>query len=173
MFTFAGAIGSCITEDLELVERDLDFHPIEDKEHEGEYAGAFMAKRLSELQGYSITLPPTMASFESFPKHPEKEDEDEDPEVEVMTEMAEDLANLSPSQKLRMITTKICASPQRRRRFKLTAASVYKEQLHTSGRKLSTLMVTHDVKHRWNFTEAMISRALLAIPRGMGERDEF
>lgn len=50
MFTFAGTIGSWITEDWELVERVLDFHPIEDKEHEGEYAGAFMAKRLSELQ---------------------------------------------------------------------------------------------------------------------------
>ncbi|KAJ6611141.1 hypothetical protein B0H10DRAFT_1656023, partial [Mycena sp. CBHHK59/15] len=35
MFMFAGTIGSWITEDWELVERVLDFHPIEDKEHEG------------------------------------------------------------------------------------------------------------------------------------------
>ncbi|KAF8142376.1 hypothetical protein K438DRAFT_1450176, partial [Mycena galopus ATCC 62051] len=35
MFTFCGTIGSWITEDWELVERVLDFHPIEDKEHEG------------------------------------------------------------------------------------------------------------------------------------------
>ncbi|KAJ7898512.1 hypothetical protein B0H13DRAFT_1884246 [Mycena leptocephala] len=35
---------------LELVECVLDFHPIEDKEHEGEYAGAAMARRLSELE---------------------------------------------------------------------------------------------------------------------------
>ncbi|KAJ6614974.1 hypothetical protein B0H10DRAFT_1712066, partial [Mycena sp. CBHHK59/15] len=35
MFTFAGTIGSWISEDWELVERVLDFHPIEDKEHEG------------------------------------------------------------------------------------------------------------------------------------------
>jgi SAM-dependent MidA family methyltransferase len=50
MFTFAGTIGSWITEEWELVERVLDFHPIEDKEHEGEYAAASMAQRLSELQ---------------------------------------------------------------------------------------------------------------------------
>jgi hypothetical protein len=50
MFTFAGTIGSWVTEDWELVECVLDFHPIEDKEHEGEYAGAAMARRLSELE---------------------------------------------------------------------------------------------------------------------------
>ncbi|KAF8182135.1 hypothetical protein K438DRAFT_1505473, partial [Mycena galopus ATCC 62051] len=37
-------------------------------------------------------------------------------------------------------------------------------------------MVIRDVKHRWNFTEAMISRALLlrrAIHRWTLERDEL
>ncbi|KAJ6568135.1 hypothetical protein B0H10DRAFT_1830041 [Mycena sp. CBHHK59/15] len=34
-FTFAGTISSWITSDWELVEHVLDFHPIEDKEHEG------------------------------------------------------------------------------------------------------------------------------------------
>ncbi|KAJ7451915.1 hypothetical protein FB451DRAFT_949167, partial [Mycena latifolia] len=34
-FTFAGTIGSWISSDWELIERVLDFHPIEDKEHEG------------------------------------------------------------------------------------------------------------------------------------------
>ncbi|KAJ6612081.1 hypothetical protein B0H10DRAFT_1711809, partial [Mycena sp. CBHHK59/15] len=34
-YTFAGTIASWITSDWELVERVLDFHPIEDKEHEG------------------------------------------------------------------------------------------------------------------------------------------
>jgi hypothetical protein len=38
MFTFAGTIASWITEDWELVERVINFHPIVDKEHEGEYA---------------------------------------------------------------------------------------------------------------------------------------
>jgi hypothetical protein len=49
MFTFAGTIGSWITEDWELVERVLDFHPIEDKEHQGAYAAIGMGTRLSEL----------------------------------------------------------------------------------------------------------------------------
>ncbi|KAF7360903.1 Eukaryotic translation initiation factor 3 [Mycena sanguinolenta] len=47
MFTFCGTIGSWITEDWELVERVLDFHAIEDKEHEGLYAAIGMATRLS------------------------------------------------------------------------------------------------------------------------------
>lgn len=49
-FTFAGTIGSWITSDWELVERILDFHPIEDKEHEGEYAAIGLAKRLADLE---------------------------------------------------------------------------------------------------------------------------
>ncbi|KAJ6627732.1 hypothetical protein B0H10DRAFT_1665563, partial [Mycena sp. CBHHK59/15] len=35
MFTFAGMIGSWITSDWVLIERVLDFHLIEDKEHDG------------------------------------------------------------------------------------------------------------------------------------------
>ncbi|KAF8186574.1 hypothetical protein K438DRAFT_1596191, partial [Mycena galopus ATCC 62051] len=50
MFTFAGTIGSWITEDWELVERVLDFHPIQDKEHEGVRAAYALAGRLSQLQ---------------------------------------------------------------------------------------------------------------------------
>jgi hypothetical protein len=49
IFTLAGTVGSWITDDWELVERVLDFHPIENKEHEDEYAGAAMPRRLSEL----------------------------------------------------------------------------------------------------------------------------
>ncbi|KAK7007198.1 eukaryotic translation initiation factor 3 [Favolaschia claudopus] len=49
MFTFAGTIGSWITEAWELVERVLDFHPIEDKEHKREFAAIGLATRLSEL----------------------------------------------------------------------------------------------------------------------------
>jgi hypothetical protein len=60
-----------------------------------------------------------------------------------------------------LTTTEICASPQRRRRFKLIAAAIYKDERHKSGRKISSLMVIRDVKHRWNFTEAMISRAVV------------
>jgi hypothetical protein len=49
-FTFAGTIGSWITSDWELIERVLDFHPIEDKEHEGEYAAIGLAQALSDLE---------------------------------------------------------------------------------------------------------------------------
>ncbi|KAJ6477254.1 hypothetical protein DFH09DRAFT_952060 [Mycena vulgaris] len=48
-FTFAGTIGSWISSDWELIERVLDFHPIEDKEHEGEYAAIGLAKTLADL----------------------------------------------------------------------------------------------------------------------------
>jgi hypothetical protein len=49
MFTFAGTIASWITEDWELVERVINFHPIVDKEHEGEFAAKAMAKALSDM----------------------------------------------------------------------------------------------------------------------------
>ncbi|KAF8181003.1 hypothetical protein K438DRAFT_1976453 [Mycena galopus ATCC 62051] len=48
--TFAGTIASWVTEEWELVERVIDFHPIGDKEHQGEYAAAGLASRLSRLQ---------------------------------------------------------------------------------------------------------------------------
>jgi hypothetical protein len=49
MFTFSGTIASWINEDWELVERVIDFHPIVDKEHEGEFAAKAMAKALSDM----------------------------------------------------------------------------------------------------------------------------
>jgi hypothetical protein len=39
VFTFACTVGSFINEDWELIERVVDFKPLEDKEHEGLYAG--------------------------------------------------------------------------------------------------------------------------------------
>ncbi|KAJ6501387.1 hypothetical protein DFH09DRAFT_944678 [Mycena vulgaris] len=48
-FTFAGTIGSWISSDWELIERVLDFQPIEDKEHEGEYTAIRLAKTLADL----------------------------------------------------------------------------------------------------------------------------
>ncbi|KAJ6464225.1 hypothetical protein DFH09DRAFT_1489009, partial [Mycena vulgaris] len=82
-------------------------------------------------------------------------------------------------RQLRLTMTKICASPQRRKQFKVIAASIYKDKLHKSNRKVSSLMVIRDVKHRWNFTEAMISHppiliiAPRAIQRWVLERDEL
>jgi hypothetical protein len=49
MFTFAGTIASWVTKDWELVERVINFHPIVDKEHEGEFAAKAMAKALSDM----------------------------------------------------------------------------------------------------------------------------
>jgi hypothetical protein len=49
-YTFAGTIASWITSDWELVERVLNFHPIEDKEHEGEYEALGLAKRLNDFK---------------------------------------------------------------------------------------------------------------------------
>jgi hypothetical protein len=56
-FTFAGTIASWITSDWELVERVLDFHAIEDKEHEGEYAALGLAKRLAEFEALEKISP--------------------------------------------------------------------------------------------------------------------
>ncbi|KAJ6563486.1 hypothetical protein B0H10DRAFT_2239418 [Mycena sp. CBHHK59/15] len=113
---------------------------------------------------------------ERFEAEADKSDE-EDADAETMSDMATELANLSPLQKLRLTTTKICGSPQRRRRFHNIATSLYKDEVNgSSGRKLSTLMVIRDVKHRWNFTEAMISRGKLlrkAIDQWVLEREEL
>ncbi|KAJ7898191.1 hypothetical protein B0H14DRAFT_240027, partial [Mycena olivaceomarginata] len=49
-WTFAGTIASWITSDWELVERVIDFHPIEDKEHEGQYAAIGLAKCLNDYE---------------------------------------------------------------------------------------------------------------------------
>jgi hypothetical protein len=39
VYTFACTIGSFINDDWELIERVVDFKPLEDKEHEGLYGG--------------------------------------------------------------------------------------------------------------------------------------
>jgi hypothetical protein len=52
-------------------------------------------------------------------------------------------------------------SPQQHRRFKLIAAAIFKDECAKSCQKLSSLMPIHDVKHQWNFTEAMITRTIL------------
>ena len=49
IFTFAGIIATYIDKDWELFERVIDFHCIQDKEHEGEYAAKGFAKALSDM----------------------------------------------------------------------------------------------------------------------------
>lgn len=42
LYTFACTVASFINEDWELIERVIDFKPLEDKEHEGLYGGCKM-----------------------------------------------------------------------------------------------------------------------------------
>ncbi|KAK7012413.1 hypothetical protein R3P38DRAFT_2790675 [Favolaschia claudopus] len=253
-YTFAGTIGSWISSEWELVQRVLDFHPIEDKEHQGEYAALGLAKQLNELQAlekisfpidglnylaedflyliavaldnaspntvlvmslskllmkkFDIQFVPAnsqihclahvvnlvvqkiLAALDAtdatdeylnnkyLPFHydpqvdPEqirleeevftKEDDEGDEEDEAAELLAgildDEYAEMSPLQKLRTATTKICSSPQRRKRFRATAERMYGDEKAPSGRPLASLMVVRDVRHRWNYTHAMIKR---------------
>ncbi|KAF7375808.1 Dimer-Tnp-hAT domain-containing protein [Mycena sanguinolenta] len=242
-FTFAGTIASWITADWELVERVLDFHPIEDKEHEGEYAALGLAKSLNNfkalekishiffskwhrtdgslylfavaldnaspndvlLQALSrllmrkfdiqfvpansqirclahvvnlvvqkflaalddaedpenIAIPEVIAmEQEVFTEQPGEENEEDDA-ADLLADLSPEFANMSVLQKLRTTATKICSSPQRRKRFRDTAVRVLGGKLTTSGRPLASLMVVRDVRHRWNYTEAMIERGVM------------
>ncbi|KAK7007145.1 hypothetical protein R3P38DRAFT_2793021 [Favolaschia claudopus] len=253
-FTFAGTIGLWISSEWELVERVLDFHPIEDKEHEGEYAALGLAKQLNALEAlekisflhliaialdnaspntvlvtslsrllmkkFDIQFVPAnsqihclahvvnlvvqkiLAALDAAPDpdadgatdatdeylnnkdlpfhydphlDPEqirleeevftKEDEEGDEEDEAAELLAgildDEYAEMSPLQKLRTATTKICSSPQRRKRFRATAERIYGDEKAPSGRLLASLMVVRDVRHRWNNTHAMIKRGLM------------
>lgn len=53
------------------------------------------------------------------------------------------------------------SSPQRRSRFKRVSKEIYKDILTAVGTLLCALMPIRDVRTRWNFTHAMIKRALL------------
>lgn len=46
---FAGTIVNWISDNWVLEERVVDFHPIADKEHEGEYAAKGFAKAMSDM----------------------------------------------------------------------------------------------------------------------------
>ncbi|EKM48650.1 uncharacterized protein PHACADRAFT_108524 [Phanerochaete carnosa HHB-10118-sp] len=65
----------------------------------------------------------------------------------------------SPVKKLRLICTKIASSPQRRSRFYKIKRKVYKADTAENARR-RRLMVIRDVVTRWNYTHAMIVRAL-------------
>ncbi|KAF7349507.1 Dimer-Tnp-hAT domain-containing protein [Mycena sanguinolenta] len=258
-FTFAGTIASWITADWELVERVLDFHPIEDKEHEGEYAALGLAKSLNNFKAlekishiffskwhrtdgslylfavaldnaspndvllqalsrllmrkfdiqfmpansqirclahvinlvvqkflaalddaedpenvddyipnkdlpfhYDADSDPEVIAMEQevFTEQPGEENEEDDA-ADLLADLSPEFANMSVLQKLRTTATKICSSPQRRKRFRDTAVRVLGAKLTTSGRPLSSLMVVRDVRHRWNYTEAMIERGVM------------
>ncbi|KAJ7330405.1 hypothetical protein DFH08DRAFT_708903 [Mycena albidolilacea] len=98
---------------------------------------------------------------------------DEDEAASLLAGLTSTFESLSPLQRvsifflsyccsdviqLRTTTTKICSSPQHRKRFRDTAARVYNNKVAESGRKLASLMVVRDVRHRWNYTHAMIQQ---------------
>jgi hypothetical protein len=65
------------------------------------------------------------------------------------------------SSQLRAAVLKIVSSPQRRAGFRKIAKDTYKEKKAPSGKALASLMVVRDVATRWNYTHAMIERAIL------------
>ncbi|KAJ6474928.1 hypothetical protein C8R45DRAFT_790942, partial [Mycena sanguinolenta] len=75
----------------------------------------------------------------------------EEDEIILLTGLASKFKNMHPLQKLRTITTKICSSPQRRKRFRATAEEVFTDTLAPSGRKLASLLVVRDAIDRWVF----------------------
>ena len=63
---------------------------------------------------------------------------------------------------LRTVVQKIVSSPQRRTIFRRHARKFYQgKELPGTKTDISTLMPIRDVKTRWNWTHAMIQRALI------------
>ncbi|KAJ6484240.1 ribonuclease H-like domain-containing protein, partial [Mycena sanguinolenta] len=99
-------------------------------------------------------------SNKDAPFHYEAED---DPDLHEMDQevFSDKIDGPAEEDELRTITTKICSSPQRCKRFRTTSEGVFSDKLAPSGRKLASLSVVRDVRHRWNYTAAMIKRARL------------
>ncbi|KAJ7768113.1 hypothetical protein DFH07DRAFT_736483 [Mycena maculata] len=76
---------------------------------------------------------------------------EEDDAADIMTGLTSDFKKMSVLQKLRTTVTKICSSPQRRKRFRTTAVRVYGDMSAPSGRKLASLMPIRDAIGTWVF----------------------
>ncbi|KAF7794640.1 hypothetical protein EIP86_005777, partial [Pleurotus ostreatoroseus] len=81
---------------------------------------------------------------------------DEDDEDD---ELVQQWSSHSAVKKLRLICTKIASSPQRRSSFRKIVHSAYASS-HPDDVRRRRLMVIRDVVTRWNYTHAMIERAL-------------
>jgi hypothetical protein len=58
VYTFACSVGCFINDDWEIIERVIDFKPLEDKEHEGLYAGKAFAGGARKIGGLNkISFP--------------------------------------------------------------------------------------------------------------------
>jgi hypothetical protein len=51
VYTFACTVGCFINDDWEIIERVIDFKPLEDKEHEGLYGGKAFADSARKIGG--------------------------------------------------------------------------------------------------------------------------
>jgi hypothetical protein len=51
VYTFACTVGCFINDDWEIIERVIDFKPLEDKEHEGLYGGKAFADGARKIGG--------------------------------------------------------------------------------------------------------------------------
>ncbi|KAJ7348431.1 hypothetical protein DFH08DRAFT_698294 [Mycena albidolilacea] len=114
---------------------------------------------------YDVNNDPIQRALETEPILVDADDAEEErvdhADAALLGELADEFADLTPLKKLRLICTKICSSPQRRRAFRLIADEKYGGLLHAPHRRLTSLLPVRDVKHRWNYTEAMITRARL------------
>ncbi|KAK0455611.1 uncharacterized protein EV420DRAFT_1272158 [Desarmillaria tabescens] len=123
------------------------------------------------LKAFEQECEKDMDQYETLRTDGNTEYEDDD---SIMAQILHDVDTWSPVKKashfLRLIVTKICSSPQRRRKFRMIAKDVYKDQRAPSGHKLAFLMAIRDIITRWNYTHAMIKRALLLQKWNMLER---
>ncbi|KAF7346859.1 Dimer-Tnp-hAT domain-containing protein [Mycena sanguinolenta] len=238
-FTFAGTIGSWISSDWKLIERVLDFHPIEDKEHEGEYAAIGVAKRLADFNvlekiisldntatndvlmralsrilrdkfdiqfvpensqirclAHIVNLvvqkilavldeeddPATRDDYVDNKELPIHYNIDEDPELEALEAEIFESADGPETEEdeavdmMNALADELAGLTRLQKRFRKAAEEKYQDQLAPSGKKLATLMVVRDVRHRWNYTHAMIRRGLLlhkAIDKWVLDRPEL
>ncbi|KAF5349401.1 hypothetical protein D9758_015515 [Tetrapyrgos nigripes] len=69
--------------------------------------------------------------------------------------------SLSTLKQLRLITTKIVSSPQRRASFRKICKRIYPTEKNEKDTPLAKLMVIRDVRTHWNYTHAMIRRGRL------------
>jgi len=90
----------------------------------------------------------------------------ESPLSKVCTHLRNPLAYLYFLQ-LRYITTKIVSTPQRRKKFRKCAISIYHKKNSENKDRREALAVVRDVRTRWNYTHAMIRRAELLQEVGL------
>ncbi|KZP28151.1 hypothetical protein FIBSPDRAFT_729779 [Athelia psychrophila] len=70
-------------------------------------------------------------------------------------------SDIGAVQVLRIIVNKIVSSPQCRKYFRKCTVQFYAGKKNEKGTRIEILMVIRDVRTRWNYTHAMIKRALL------------